>query len=176
MPSQQPSADYGTRTCRDVEMLCHPNETCHIKHIHIWGVSVPPFCLREDFLLQCLSALNPSPLKKVCNRCGMRSRTWGVWTRGLPELQNPLLPNIEKEKNPQASTTWLGEGKWSRALESYCAYLKNLASVLVMLSSCASHTGDQGDGRDSNLGCSWEVVAQTLHLQKRLGGGSTMSA
>lgn len=80
--------------------------------ISTFGVSLCLlFALYEDFLLEYLSALNPSPIKKVCNRCGTRARTWGVWTRGLPEPGTLGSQIQKKKKNPKASTAWLGEGE-----------------------------------------------------------------
>ena len=50
----------------------------------------------------------------------MQLRTFVAWNIGV-------TPNREKPH----SHGW-GEGKWRTAIESYFAYLKNLASVLVM--------------------------------------------
>lgn len=43
-----------------------------------------------------------------------------------------------------------GQGKPSKAIESYFAYLKLSASVLIMSSSHACCAQSQGDGHDSN--------------------------
>ena len=110
----------------------------------IVSINIPSFNLSGYCLLK-RHALKH--LKFIFPRCFLRffilvmrkehARVTECWPR-----------DTQMEKTPQLSLVG-GRGKWGRATESYFAYLKNGASVFVMLKAVPAQS--LGAGCDSNL-------------------------